>query len=78
MHPCLMPPDERSPHVIRTRVQEHNSFIYDELLLLHAAGLRPQRLRRAGGSGGGLLDVDVVASQICPPCDIMGLAHDYP
>ena len=48
------------PH---TRAQEQNSLINDELRLLHTAGLHPQRLRRAGGSGGGLIDVDVVASR---------------
>ena len=51
------------PHVCAWRVQEQNSLINDELRLLHAAGLHPQRLRRAGGSGGGLIDVDVVASR---------------
>ena len=58
-----MPPDERLPHVIRKRVQEQNSFIYDELLLLHVAGHRPQRLRRARGSGGGVIVVGIVASR---------------
>ena len=64
MYPCLTPPEERSPHVIRTRVQEQNSLIYDELLLLHAAGLHTQRLRRAGGSGGGVTDVEIIASRL--------------
>ena len=45
MHPCPMLPDERSPLVIRARVQEQKSLIYDELLLLRAAGLHIQRLR---------------------------------
>ena len=63
MHPCPMLPDERSPLVIRVRVQEQKSLIYDELLLLRAAGHHTQRLRRAKGSGGGVLDVGIVASQ---------------
>ena len=58
-----MPPDERSPHVIRACVQEQKALIYDVLLPLHAAGLRPQRRRRAEGSGGGVLVEDIVASR---------------
>ena len=58
-----MPPDERSPRVIRMCVQEQKSLIYDEILLLHVAGHRPQRLRRARGSGGGVIVVGIVASR---------------
>ena len=54
---------KRAPHVIRERVQEQYSLIYDELLLLHAANLHAQCLRRAGGGGGGVLDEDIVAAR---------------
>ena len=63
MNPCLMPPDERSPRVIRARVQEQKSITYEVLPPLHAAGLHTQRRRRAGGSGRGVVAFEIVVSR---------------